>query len=336
MSNPSSDSFRNVTKYTGQDYSFAPRYLRPRDPLAPTNASSDIKPKEQQGHYPLGSLWTNSANGNFWALANISNNLARWILLSNGSTGPLLNVPVPNGTSPVVPSTTGAVTFTSSDNSVTITGSTNSINFQTSTGATTTKLKGQDAVSVGPDGSGNITVKGNICANATHASPLFTINNGANTEQWDLQVATTSASSSINNAGISSFSNNDFSIDANGFVTLVEETFIGTATTVGAVTGSINYNIPTSSNQAISVIANIVGWANDSTGVGGQLVGLAKNVAGTVTILGTPDLVKNNSNTNSAWNATLVVSGTNINVQVLGIAAKTINWRAYINFVTAP
>ncbi len=87
MSNPSSDSYRNPLRHTGQDYSFAPRYLRPRDPFSPTNASRDIKPKENQGYYPLGSIWTNSTNGNLWILANITNNLAKWLLLTGTETG---------------------------------------------------------------------------------------------------------------------------------------------------------------------------------------------------------------------------------------------------------
>lgn len=111
MSNPSSDSYRNVTRYQGQDYSFAPRYFRPRDPNSPTNASNDIKPKEQQGYYPTGSFWTNSTNGNLWALQKITSNLANWILLAGGGTGPILNVPVDTGTSPVLPSLTGALSI---------------------------------------------------------------------------------------------------------------------------------------------------------------------------------------------------------------------------------
>lgn len=91
MSNPSSDSYRNPLRHTGQDYSFAPRYLRPRDPLAPTGASRDIKPKENQGYYPLGSIWNNSSNGNIWILSSITNNLANWVLLSSGGGGDPIN-----------------------------------------------------------------------------------------------------------------------------------------------------------------------------------------------------------------------------------------------------
>ena len=130
MSNPSSDSYRNPLRHTGQDYSFAPRYLRPRNPLSPTNASADIKPKEQQGYYPLGSLWTNSSNGNLWALATITNNLAKWILIS-GTSGPILNITVPNGVSPIVADGNGTINFTSNDGSVVITGSSASPNNHT-------------------------------------------------------------------------------------------------------------------------------------------------------------------------------------------------------------
>ncbi|GEM_PF-4058401 len=87
MNQSASDSYRNPLRYQGQDYSFAPRYVRTRDPLTPAYASTDIKPKENQGYYPLGSIWNNTANGNMWFLAAIKNNLANWVLLgtANGS-----------------------------------------------------------------------------------------------------------------------------------------------------------------------------------------------------------------------------------------------------------
>ena len=96
MVNPSSDSYRNPLRYQGQDYSFAPIYRRERDPNSPTDASSDIKPKEQQGYYPISSLWSNSTNGNLWALANIyysgTATVANWILIGSASDNPILNV----------------------------------------------------------------------------------------------------------------------------------------------------------------------------------------------------------------------------------------------------
>lgn len=120
MSQSASDSFRNITKYLGQDYRFAPTYIRSRDPT-----TADVKPKEQQGFYPINSFWSNSTNGNFWVLLSFFNSpvQARWALLSKGTLGGILDIGVPNGTSPIFPDSNGLVNFTSNDGSVTITGS---------------------------------------------------------------------------------------------------------------------------------------------------------------------------------------------------------------------
>jgi hypothetical protein len=98
MSNSTTDSFRNATRYLGQDYRFTPTYLRKRDPAAPQAQSTDHKPKEQQGYYPITSLWTNTTNSNLWALVNITNNLANWVLLSGGGSGPILGEFLDDGT----------------------------------------------------------------------------------------------------------------------------------------------------------------------------------------------------------------------------------------------
>lgn len=105
----SSDSYRNVTRYQGQDYRFVPTYLRSRDPFSPQSASTDIKPKENQGYYPVTSLWTNTSNGNIWALKGIVSNLANWVLISGGGGGGgnflglTLDPAVSSGMSPVQP-----------------------------------------------------------------------------------------------------------------------------------------------------------------------------------------------------------------------------------------
>ncbi len=119
MSQSGSDSFRNVTRYLGQDYRFAPTYIRPR---APT--TNDVKPKEQQGFYPINSFWSNSTNGDLWVLLSFFNSpvQARWVLLTQPTTASILDIGVPNGTSPIPPDVNGLVNFTSTGGSVTITG----------------------------------------------------------------------------------------------------------------------------------------------------------------------------------------------------------------------
>jgi hypothetical protein len=84
MSQSATDSPRNNLRYMGQDYRFAPTFLRKRDPIPPYDTSPDIKPPENQGYYPVTSLWTNTTNNNVWVLRGIKNNLADWFLLASG------------------------------------------------------------------------------------------------------------------------------------------------------------------------------------------------------------------------------------------------------------
>jgi hypothetical protein len=87
MSYNNSDSFRNTLKYQGPDYAYVPLYYRSRDPNSPTDASNDIRPKEQQGYYLIGSIWMNTANGNCWRINQIYSlngvTVANWELQSS-------------------------------------------------------------------------------------------------------------------------------------------------------------------------------------------------------------------------------------------------------------
>jgi len=172
MSGPT-DSFRNVTRYTGQDYRYVPTYIRQRDPISPINASPDIKPKEQQGYYPISSLWTTSTNQNVYVLAGIVNNLANWVLITAGGAGPLL------------------------------------------------MLTGDDGVPVSPTLGGVINLNGRVVANATHAKAIFTESPSANTENIDVQVSAAIVATDITRVGLAAFNNAQFTVDANGFVSLI-------------------------------------------------------------------------------------------------------------------
>ena len=80
-------------------------------------------------------------------------------------------------------------------------------------------LTGNDLNVVVPSGA-NINIFGRTVAAGTHAIPLFTTKFALSQMDIDLQVASAQAGSDINNAGIASFSNSQFAVDANGFVTL--------------------------------------------------------------------------------------------------------------------
>lgn len=84
-------------------------------------------------------------------------------------------------------------------------------------------LTGDDGVAVGGDAAGNVNITGSVVANATNAKPLyFDGDAGTFTQTLELQVATTLplAPADTNDAGICSFNSAQFSVDANGFVTL--------------------------------------------------------------------------------------------------------------------
>ena len=87
-------------------------------------------------------------------------------------------------------------------------------------GASTVEtFTGDDGVVVSPVAN-NINLIGNAVANATHAKPIFFRSGGNPNEELDVQVSVAAASSSINNAGISSFNSTEFSVDSNGYVSL--------------------------------------------------------------------------------------------------------------------
>lgn len=120
-------------------------------------------------------------------------------------------------------------------------------------------------------------------------------------------------------------------------ITLTDAVLTGTAQTVNAGTATFNVNIPIPNNSSSSIRVNLAGIDTGFTvAIGGEIIGLAKNLGGTVTIVGTSDVTRNNDMTVSAWGATLIVSGTNALVQVTGVAGFTINWRAIIDLVSAP
>jgi hypothetical protein len=88
---------------------------------------------------------------------------------------------------------------------------------------TVVSVTGDDGVVTNPDVLGNIDLTGNVVGNGTHSKPLFVQTGGANTEQWDIQLATAVPATPLdsNDAGIASFNNAHFTVDpTSGMVSL--------------------------------------------------------------------------------------------------------------------
>lgn len=82
------------------------------------------------------------------------------------------------------------------------------------------KLTGDDGVVVLPT-AGNINLQGLVVANGTHAKAVFTESPSASTEKIDVQVSTAIAATDITKVGLSAFNSAHFSVDASGFVSII-------------------------------------------------------------------------------------------------------------------
>lgn len=109
-----------------------------------------------------------------------------------------------------------------------------------------------------------------------------------------------------------------------------------TVTTNGAVSDTLT--ISTDTNSCFTITAVIVGYATDNlmvspdVGVGGTSTATAINVAGTLTLIDEPDTIFQNPDLPTS-NFTITTSGTNMVLQVTGVANWTIKWQLIINCV---
>lgn len=98
-------------------------------------------------------------------------------------------------------------------------------------------------------------------------------------------------------------------------------------TTVDAATASLSIAVPINSVETYQILVS--GLADDNSGIGAYGTAVAKNIAGTVSIVGTADLIVNRdlslSGTNPA-NVAVSFSGGSFLVTVTGKLGRTINW----------
>jgi hypothetical protein len=200
---------------------------------APTGA--DYRQPETGKLYPIDCYWivgkdpTTGIEGDLWYLSKIVANVAYWLQLSTGSSGPLLNVIVPLGVSPIVPDGAGTMNFTSSGGTIAITGSSanpnnHTINFDlTGGGLGVDSFQVQQVTAPGvnpvaPTGAGLITFNGAAVAN--HSVPLETRSRALNTMNVEVQYSAAAAATDATKSGVAHFDSTAFTVDANGFVQL--------------------------------------------------------------------------------------------------------------------
>lgn len=199
--------------------------------IVPTNGTviADRDPIASDVFYPIGQFWLNRPSKNLWYLDSQSNITSpsnpagalqsTWQLISVSSVLASLSdtsntVVFPSGSSATPPDNIQIVGGTG----ISVTAGSHLLTITNTSGAAET-LTGDDGIAVSSS-AGTIQTLGNTVANATHAKPLFTHNPSGNIEEWDIQVSSAIASTNINSTGLSAFSNAQFSVDSNGFVTL--------------------------------------------------------------------------------------------------------------------
>lgn len=226
-------AYLNATKYTGDQISDVPCVDRPRAPTV-----TDI-------NYPILTMWRNgdtnavspNAFGDLWYLAYFigqtgTSYLAHWIKLSGGGGGfgPLVEINVPLGVTPIQPDGIGAITFTSTGGTVAITGSSanpnnHNINFDLTGGGlavdsfTVQAATAPGLTTVTPDGLGNVVVNGNPVVN--HLVPVETRSRALNAYNVEVQYAASNAGALATKSGLAHFDSSSFTVDPNtGYVTL--------------------------------------------------------------------------------------------------------------------
>lgn len=211
------ESINNLS-YTGPDVEILPVTEAGRDPTV------------NDKNYPIDCFWRNSATRNLFYLSGFNSSGALWVQFLTSATVGIQQIPVPAGTSPVLPDMLGNVSLTSSGGTLTITGGTNTINLDlasASSGVTKVAVDantGPGTNPVLPTGGGQITVTGGQIAASSTANVIRTDSLAANTYTIEIQRSTTAAAGNNAKNGVSHFNSGQFTVGGDGFVSLVGST----------------------------------------------------------------------------------------------------------------
>jgi hypothetical protein len=95
-------------------------------------------------------------------------------------------------------------------------------------------------------------------------------------------------------------------------------------TTVGSATASLSLTIPINTVETYQII--VAGIADNNDGVGAYGSAVAKNIAGTASIIGNADLIINRDASLAGTNVVVSAAGNQFLVYVFGVVGRTIKW----------
>ncbi len=176
--------------------------------------------------YPIGQTWIDTVGMVYWGLVNVTGTTATWEDLSSGVAAGILTITGNTGGSVMGDGSRNVNLIGSSGVTVTGNPGTNTLTVSLSGGSAAIDSVGVDANTgpgtnpVLPNGSGEIFVTGGQVAAGTTANVIRTDSLSANTYTVQVQRATTAASSTLADNGVSHFNSADFTIDNNGFVSI--------------------------------------------------------------------------------------------------------------------
>lgn len=200
--------------------------------FTPSPVSFNIPPSANDINYPIGQNWINTTDDSVYELVRFFTSsgivFAVWTGLNSSAASGILSI---TGNS-------GGMVEGDADRNINLVGSTGQIVVTGSPGDNTLTLSlagGSQAIDsvnvtaatvpgtnpVLPNSSGAITVIGGQVASGTNSSVIQTNSLAANTYTIQVQRSTTSATTNIALNGVSHYNSGDFSVDNNGFVSLV-------------------------------------------------------------------------------------------------------------------
>lgn len=167
--------------------------------------------------------------------------------------------------------------------------------------------------------AGTITILGATVAAGT--TPVYTYGNNANEYTTEVQISQAISSTNASNVGLAAFNSGNFSVDSNGFVSVIGGGFAwvnvtGTTQTVSAShgyisdnAGTVTFTLPASSTigDVFRIVGNTGGWILAQNALQQVLFGSGSTTVGTGGSLASTnagdciELVATNTSSSSTW-----------------------------------
>jgi hypothetical protein len=175
-------------------------------------------------NYPIQKRWVNFALVKEWILENFNStsgtSVANWVLLSNGS-GPANIVSFTNNQNGnVATPVLGNIIVSAPSSQIVVDTSGNTISLSLAGGSSAIeRVNVQTGTTPIVPLAGAITINGAVVAAGTN--PIRSDGTGANTLAIEVQISQALAATDATKIGLSNFNNAQFTVDVNGFVSLV-------------------------------------------------------------------------------------------------------------------